>query len=660
MRSPHSIKINLSSRNAEQTSSKVFECKNSIGPSILDVAHSISDKLATEALGGLVNGNLEDLRYKLSNEDTVEVITRKHPRSLEVVRHSTAHVLAQAVQSLFDVQVTIGPVIDDGFYYDFYCKDFSFSQDDFPKIEKKMREIIKSDLPIEHSILSKSDALDKFKKMGETFKVELINDLDLEEVSIYSQGDWLDLCKGPHVQRTGQIKEFALLSTAGSYWRGDETRQSLQRIYGTAWNTKKELKDYLERRKEAKKRDHRVLGKQMKLFYFSHHSPGSPFFTPEGTIVYNELTSFIRDLYLKRGYLEVITPQIYDCEMYKTSGHYDNFAKDMFFINQDKEYALKPMNCPGHCLLYKMDQYSYRDLPLRIADFGRLHRFERSGVLHGMTRVRSMCQDDAHIFCTEDQLSGEITSFIEFLKEVYEKLGLFDIDVKVATRPKKRVGSDELWDISEKVLIDSLNDMGIKFSVESGEGAFYGPKMEFHITDAIGRSWQLGTLQLDYSMPSRFGLEYTDSSNKKCTPIMLHRAVLGTLERFMGVYIEHCAGHLPTWLSPTQVVIMNISESQMEYSKNLLDKLKGQGIRTRLDSRNETLGYKLRDAQMSKVPYFAIVGQKEVVDKKVAVRTSSTKESITMDVNEFVDNLKQEINNKNYRRFYQTGQRQIK
>lgn len=657
MRSLRSVKINLSSRNAEQTSSKIFECKNSIGPSVLDVAHSISDKLATEALGGLVNGNLEDVRYKLSNEDTVEIITSKHPKSLEIVRHSTAHVLAQAVQNLFDVQVTIGPVIDDGFYYDFYCKDFSFSQDDFPKIENKMKEIIKSDLPIKRSVLSKSEAIDKFKKMGESFKVELINDLDLDEVSIYTQGDWLDLCRGPHVQRTGQIKEFTLLSTAGSYWRGDENRQSLQRIYGTTWNNKKELKEYLNRLEEAKKRDHRVLGKQMKLFYFSPHSPGSPFFTPEGTTVYNELTSFIRQLYLKKGYHEVITPQIYDCEMYKMSGHYDNFAKDMFFINQDKEYALKPMNCPGHCLLYKMEQYSYRDLPLRIADFGRLHRFERSGVLHGMTRVRTMCQDDAHVFCTKEQLDSEIKSFIEFLKEVYEKLGLHNMVVKVATRPEKRVGDDNLWDLSEKILMGLLEKMDIAFSVAKGEGAFYGPKMEFHITDAIGRSWQLGTLQLDYSMPNRFGLEYTDSSNKKCTPIMLHRAILGTLERFIGVYLEHCAGHFPTWLSPTQVVIMNISESQMEYSKMLLDKLKSEGIRVKLDSRNETLGYKLRDAQLSKIPYFAIIGNKEVSDNKITVRTSSTKESITMDISEFIDNLKHEIINKNYRRFYQTNKR---
>ena len=643
-----SIKVNL------PKGCKVFDSDSVSGPSVLDVARSISPSLASNALGGLVNGKLEDARYNLSDGDHLEVITSKHPRSLEVVRHSAAHVLAQAVQSLFGVQVTIGPVIEDGFYYDFYCKDFSFSRDDFSKIEKKMKEIIKSDFPIKRSVLSKALALEKFESLGESFKVELINDLDLDEVSIYTQGDWLDLCKGPHVQRTGQIKEFALLSTAGSYWRGDETRQSLQRIYGTAWNTKKELGDYLEKLEEAKKRDHRVLGKQMKLFYFSHHSPGSPFFTPDGTIIYNELTSFIQELYIKRGYHEVITPQIYDCEMYKTSGHYDNFSKDMFFINQDKEYALKPMNCPGHCLLYKMGQYSYRDLPLRIADFGRLHRFERSGVLHGMTRVRTMCQDDAHIFCTEDQLDCEIKSFIEFLKEVYEKLGLEDIVVKVATRPDKRVGSDKLWDVSEKILMDSLSAMGITFSVESGEGAFYGPKMEFHITDAIGRSWQLGTLQLDYSMPSRFGLEYTDSSNKKCTPIMLHRAILGTLERFIGVYIEHCAGHLPTWLSPVQVVIMNVSESQTSYSKSLFDKLVGEGIRVKLDSRNETLGYKLRDAQVAKVPYFAIVGKKEVSDNTVSVRSSSSKESISMDVSEFINNLKKEIINKDYRRFYQT------
>ncbi|MCB0394803.1 MAG: threonine--tRNA ligase, partial [Bdellovibrionales bacterium] len=588
-----------------------------------------------------------DLRTPLASGTRLEIITYKHKMAPEVYRHSAAHIMAQAVQSLWpDVQVTIGPVIENGFYYDFFAER-KFVPEDLEKIEKKMEDIVSKDLPIVKEVVKSKDAIEQFKKMGEHFKAEIIADLNTDEVSIYHQGDWFDLCRGPHLQTTGQLKAFKVLSVAGAYWRGDETKAQLQRIYATAWPDKKELALYLERLEEAKKRDHRKLGKELGLFHFHNYSPGSPFFTPKGTTIYKELVGFIQYLYRKHGYHEVITPEIFDIEMYKTSGHYENFAENMYFTEQEeRELAVKPMNCPGHCLLFGMDKHSYRELPLRIADFGRLHRFERSGALHGITRVRSMCQDDAHIFCTNAQLSSEVKKFVDFLNEVYAALGLDDIVVRVATRPEKRVGSDEDWDRSEKTLMDSLSTLGINFEVSPGDGAFYGPKIEFHVRDAIGRSWQLGTLQLDFNMPHRFGLTYTGDDNSEHTPLMLHRAILGTLERFIGVYLEHRSGHLPTWMAPVQVQILNITDRQNEYCESIKSELEMSGIRVHFDDRNEKLGYKIREGRNMRIPYLAIVGEKEAEEGKVSVQMRGGLKKDGISKEEFIQTVIQEVKNR--------------
>lgn len=618
-------------------------------PTILQVAESIGPRLAKDTVGGRINGQKEivDLRTSLNDGDKLEIITLSKDDSNEVVRHSAAHILAQAVQEIWpDIQVTIGPVIENGFYYDFYSEK-PFNDDDLLAIEKKMQEIIKRDIPIVRENWDKKQAVDVFSKMGENFKVEIIDELDEKQVGIYKQGEWFDLCRGPHVQKTGQVKAIKLLSHAGSYWRGDENKAQLQRIYGTAFNDKKALKQHLHNLEEAKKRDHRKLGKELGLFFFNQLSPGGPFFTPRGSVVYNQLVEYIRDKYREHGYSEVITPQIFDVDLYHQSGHYENYRENMYFSKiDDRDFSVKPMNCPGHCLIYASEHRSYRELPFRIADFGRLHRYERSGVMHGLTRVRSFAQDDAHIFCTIEQMQEEIKGFMTFLKEVYETLGMPNYKIFLSTRPEKRMGSDEIWDKAEGALQTALENLNLDYEVNPGDGAFYGPKLDIMFVDALSRSWQLGTLQCDFNMPQAFKLKYVGDDNSEYPPVMLHRAILGSVERFIGVYLEHTAGHLPVWMTPTQVKILNLTDRQQEYCQKLYQSLKSEGIRVEYDDRSEKLGFKIREAQLQKVPYMLIIGDQELENETIAVRLKSGKNISNVKADEFTSLLKQEIENR--------------
>ena len=616
-------------------------------PTVLQVAESIGTRLAKETVGARLNGQSEivDLRTVLDDGTRLEIITTKnHEAANEVVRHSAAHVMAQAVQELWpEVKVTIGPVIDEGFYYDFHSEE-PFTDEKLELIEKKMAEIIKRNDTLESETWSASQAVEFFENIGETFKKEIIEDLGSEEVTVYKQGEWLDLCRGPHVQRTGQIKAFKVLSTAGAYWRGDENREQLQRVYATAFVDKKDLKDYLYRLEEAKKRDHRKLGKDLGLFHFHRYSPASPFFTPKGATIYSGLQDFMKNLYTKYGYQEVITPQIFDVDLYKTSGHYDNYADNMYFTKIDeRDFSVKPMNCPGHCVLYGAEKKSYRDLPWRIADFGRLHRYERSGVVHGLTRVRTFCQDDAHIFCTLEQMQGEIEGFMQMLTETYETLGMKEYKIYLSTRPEKRMGSDEIWDRSEAALEEGLKHLGLPYEINPGDGAFYGPKLDIMFVDALKRPWQLGTLQCDFNMPESFSLSYVGEDNSEHRPVMLHRAILGSLERFIGVYLEHTAGHLPAWLSPNQVVILNVTDRVNEYCEELLKNLRSRGIRVVFDHRNEKLNKKIREAQLHKVPYMVIVGDREAQERKLSLRLRHGETLQGVDEQDFLEKLLTEV-----------------
>ncbi len=632
-------------------------------PSVLEVAARIGAGLAKATLGAKFNGqpDVQDLRAPVPNGTKIEIVTTKSPEGLEVIRHSAAHVMAQAVQAIWpDVKVTIGPVVDNGFYYDFDSPR-TFSPDDFEKIEKKMMEIINADLEIKREEMSAEQAKATFAKLGEKFKLELIDDIvaktGTKTVGIYHNGDqWFDLCRGPHVQRTGQIKAVKLMSIAGAYWRADETREQLQRVYATAFADKKELDQYLSRLEEAKKRDHRKLGKDLGLFMFHPYAPGSPFFTGKGTVIYNELVGLMRDLYREFNYQEVITPQVFDVELFKTSGHFQNYRENMYFAAIDKsaqkeviegaderQSSMKPMNCPSHCLMFGAEKHSYRDLPLRIADFGRLHRFERSGVMHGLTRVRTFCQDDAHIFCRPDQMQAEIVDFMKLTMKTYEILGMTEFKLLVATRPENRMGSDEIWDQAEGALMKGLESLGLKYGISPGDGAFYGPKVEIHFVDAIGRSWQLGTIQIDYNLPEAFGLEYVGEDNHAHRPVMLHRAILGSLERFIGVYLEHTSAKLPTWLAPTQAVLMNVTDKQDEYSKECLAKLKALGIRAEYDARNEKLGFKIREAQLQKIPYMLVVGDQEVQNRTVTIRLNDGRNVNGVSFDQLAQVLKTEV-----------------
>lgn len=619
-------------------------------PSALEVAQRIGPGLAKSTVGAKVNGDKEviDFRAPLKDGTRLEIVTMKSPEANDVIRHSGAHVMAQAVQEIWpDVKVTIGPVIDEGFFYDFDSPR-TFSPEDLEKIQKKMEEIVKRDVEIKREDWPIQKAIDTFKTMGERFKVELIEDLAKKgekTVGIYHQGEWFDLCRGPHVPKTGFIKAVKVLHTAGSYWRGDEKNPMLQRVYATAFSDKKELADYLFRMEEAKKRDHRKLGKDLGLFHFHQWAPGSPFFTGKGATIYNELQKYVREKYMEYDYKEVITPQIFDVELFHTSGHYENYKENMYFTEvEEREFASKPMNCPGHCLLYKADRYSYRDLPLRIADFGRLHRFERSGTMHGLVRVRTFCQDDAHIFCRTEQLQEEIRGFMKMLNEVYQTLGMSNYKVFLSTRPEKRIGTDADWDHAEGALAAALKSLEIPYEINPGDGAFYGPKLDIMFVDALKRPWQLGTIQCDPNLPQRFELNYVGEDNKEHRPLMLHRAILGSLERFIGVYLEHCAGHLPTWLAPTQVQILNVTDRQAEYCEQLEKHFAAKGVRVQWDRRAEKLGYKIREAQLQKVPYMLIIGDKEVETKSVSIRMRSGAVHNNLELSKFTDELLSEIN----------------
>lgn len=621
-------------------------------PTVLEVAESIGSKLAKDTVGAKLNGNKEivDLRTKLGDGTRLQIITVKSEEGRDIIRHSAAHILAQAAQELFPgTQVTIGPVTADGFYYDFYREE-PFSPDDLRALEKKMSHIIKQNLPLTKKVVPREEAIATFKEMGEDFKVELIQDLpESEEISIYTQGEaWFDLCRGPHIQKTGQIKAFKLLSLAGSYWRGDETRESLQRIYGTAFESKEALAEHLHLLEEAKKRDHRKLGKDLDLFTIvGEYAPGSPFFTSKGAFVYNSLQDYMREKYRKYNYDEVISPQIFDTSLYHRSGHYDNYKENMFFTEIDgREFSVKPMNCPGHCVLYATKKKSYRELPLRIADFGRLHRYERSGVMHGLTRVRTFCQDDAHVFCRVDQLQSEIAELMTFLNEVYQELGMPDYKIFLSTRPAKRMGSDEVWDKAEEALQEALKSLDLPFEINEGDGAFYGPKLDIMFVDALKREWQLGTLQCDFNLPEAFDLDFVNEKNENERPVMLHRAILGSIERFIGVYLEHTAGRLPLWLCPTQIKILNISEKHIPFCKELSQKFKDEGIRVEFDSRAEKLGYKIREAQLEQVPYMITCGDQEVESGNISVRLRTGEVKKDVNLEGFIKDIKEKNNAK--------------
>ena len=568
-----------------------------------------------------VNGRLVDLSRALDHDATLEWVSPESPDGLDTLRHSTAHLMAQAVQNLFPgTQVTIGPTIENGFYYDFKRSE-PFSPEELERIEKRMEELVKADLKIVREELARGEAIDLFRSMGEHYKVEIIEGIPDERVSLYRQGDWLDLCRGPHVPSTAALKAFKLTSIAGAYWRGDSRNEQLQRIYGTAWASRKDLDAYLKRVEEAKQRDHRRLGPALDLFSLHPIAPGSPFFHPKGTIIYNRLIQYIRELYARYGYSEVVTPLIYKTDLWKTSGHYEAFRDDMFLMDvHDGEYGVKPMNCPGHCYLFASRKYSYRDLPIRFADFSRLHRFEPSGVLSGLTRVRSFAQDDAHIYCTPEQLDHELEQFVAMTKEVYKVFGFDRIEVTLQTRPEKFLGRIELWESAEGALRRCLERAGFAIKVLPGEGAFYGPKIGFDFRDVLERSWTLATVQIDCAMPERFDLRYVTPEGTEAVPVMLHRAVLGSIERFIAILLEHCAGAFPLWLAPVQTRILTVTDAQKQYAENVFEQLRRDDWRAELDDRNEKLGYKIREAQLAKIPYALVIGDKEVAAETVAPR----------------------------------------
>lgn len=592
--------------------------------SVLDVAASIGPGLMRSAVAGRVNGQLVDLGHLIEVDTGLAIITERDEAALDVIRHSTAHLLAMAVKQLFpEAQVTIGPTVEDGFYYDFaYSRPFT--PDDLQAIQSRMEELAKADLPVTRQVMARDDAVQFFTGLGERYKAEIIASIpDNQTISLYRQGDFVDLCRGPHVPSTGKLKAFRLMKLAGAYWRGDARNEMLQRIYGTAWLDKKDLKAYLHRLEEAEKRDHRKLGKQMGLFHLQDEAPGMVFWHDHGWRIYLRLEQFIRAKLRQHGYQEVRTPQVIDRSLWEKSGHWDKF-QDMMFTTQSehREFAIKPMNCPAHLQIYNQGLRSYRDLPLRLAEFGSCHRNEPSGTLHGLMRVRNFVQDDAHIFCTDGQILSEVLAFIDLLFEVYGDFGFSEVLIKLSTRPAKRVGDDALWDKAEQALEDALNQKGLAWELQPGEGAFYGPKIEFSLKDCLARVWQLGTIQLDFSMPERLGAHYMAEDNTRKTPVMLHRAILGSLERFIGILIEHYAGRLPLWLAPVQAMVMTITDRQAAYAQELTEQLVAKGLRAEIDLRNEKIGYKIREATLNKIPYLLVVGDAEVENRTVALRTS--------------------------------------
>ena len=610
-----------------------------------DLAGGIGPRLLEAALAVRVDGQVRDLKAPLPDQARVAIITGKDKDALEIIRHSTAHLTAQAVQRLFpNAKVGIGPVVEDGFYYDFQVEKF-FTPEDLAAIEDEMRKIVAEGVPVVREELKRDDALARFEGMGEHMKVELVSSIPASEtISGYSQGDFYDLCRGPHVPDTGKLKAFKLLSTAAAYWKGDEKNAQLCRVYGTAFVTPKELEEHLQRLEEARARDHRKLGKELGLFSFHPEAPASPFFHPKGTVVYNELVNYMRSLYARQGYSEVITPMAIDVGLWKTSGHYDHYVDNMYFTTVDeREYALKPMNCPSHCLIYGNGRHSYRDLPIRYADFGRLHRYERSGVTHGLTRVRTFCQDDAHIYCAPEQMKVEMASFLAFIQNVYHTFGFDDLQVELSTRPESRLGTEEMWDQAEGALADAMKEAGMAYEVNPGDGAFYGPKIDFKVVDALKRPWQLGTLQVDYSMPSRFGLIYVKPDGSEGTPVMLHRAILGSLERFMGILIEHCAGAFPTWLAPVQLIVLPITDRAHAFAQTIRERALDLGFRVELDLRNEKVNAKIRDAQLSKIPYMLVLGDREAAAGTVSVRHRHKGDLGAQPLEAFLELLGQEV-----------------
>ncbi len=611
---------------------------------VFDVAQSIGTGLAKAAIAGKLLDKLVDTSFTIRNDVELQIITSKDHEGLEIIRHSAAHLLAQAVKSLFPlVQVTIGPVIENGFYYDFAFQR-PFTPDDLEHIEKKMRQLAAENLTVSHRIVTRDEAIKLFESMGEHYKTEIIRDISEDEpLTIYQQGDFIDLCRGPHTPTTGFIKAFKLTKLAGAYWRGDSNNEMLQRIYGTAWPDKKALQAHLRRLEEAEKRDHRLIAKKMNLFHFQKEAPGCVFWHPNGWTMVRIIRDYIRTVIEKYGYQEVNTPQMIDTSLWDRSGHLAKFGDDIFQLKaEQRDYAIKPMNCPAHVQIFNQGLRSYRELPMRLSEFGSCHRNEPSGTLHGLMRLRGFVQDDAHIFCTEDQIEQELLSFIDQLHEVYTNFGFNDVIYKLSTRPEKRVGNDELWDKAEQALASALDKKGVKWDILSGEGAFYGPKIEFSLRDCLDRVWQLGTIQVDFSMPERLGAQYVAEDGSKKVPVMLHRAILGSVERFLGILIEHYAGRFPLWLAPIQVVVMNITDRQHEYVVQVVEKLKKSGFRAALDLRNEKIGFKIREHTIARIPYQVVIGDREVEEGTITVRGCKEKPA-TLTVLEFMRQLQLEI-----------------
>ena len=611
---------------------------------VAEIAQSIGAGLARAALAGMVDGKLVDTSYRVESDAEIRIVTDKDAEGLEILRHSTAHLLAHAVKELYpEAQVTIGPVIEDGFYYDFSFQR-PFTPEDLAAIEKRMGEIARRDLKVERILMPRAAAVKLFEGMGERYKAEIIASIpDGEAISLYRQNNFIDLCRGPHVPSTGKLKVFHLMKVAGAYWRGDSRNEMLQRIYGTAWARKEDQDAYLTRLEEAEKRDHRKLGRALDLFHMQEEAPGMVFWHPRGWVIWQQIEQYMRRVLAENGYREVRAPLVLDVSMWKRSGHWDNFRENMFFTeSESREYAVKPMNCPGHVQIFNAGLKSYRDLPLRLAEFGSCHRNEPSGALHGLMRVRGFTQDDAHIFCTEAQVEPEVMQFIDFLRRVYADFGFDDTLIKFSTRPVRRVGSDEQWDRAEAALRAALERTQLRYDVQPGEGAFYGPKIEFSLRDSLGRVWQCGTMQLDFSMPGRLGAEYVADDNTRRAPVMLHRAILGSFERFIGILIEHHGGAMPLWLAPVQVVVMNITEHQAGYAGDIQRELAAAGFRAEADLRNEKISYKIREHSLQKLPYQVIVGDKEVAARKVAVRTRRGEDLGQMSLADFISRLNAE------------------
>jgi threonyl-tRNA synthetase len=612
---------------------------------VADLAASIGPGLAKAALAGRVDGKLVDTSFVIDSDAAVAIVTARDPDGLEILRHSTAHLLAQAVQAIYpDAQVTIGPVIEDGFYYDFAFKR-PFTPDDLAKFEAKMHEFARADLKVERRLMPRDAAVETFRKLGENYKAEIISSIPAnEDISLYGQGDWFDLCRGPHVPSTGKLGAFKLMKVAGAYWRGDSRNEMLQRIYGTAWPDEKSLKAYLTRLEEAEKRDHRRLGRELGLFHTQEEAVGSVFWHPKGWTLWRTIEQYMRERLAREGYVEVRTPQLVDRSLWERSGHWENYAPNMFIAeSEERILAVKPMNCPCHVMIYRQGIKSYRDLPLRMAEFGACHRNEPSGALHGIMRVRAFTQDDAHIFCTEEQVNSETAAFCALLKSVYADFGFSDIAIKFSDRPAKRAGSDELWDKAEAALKGACEAAGLEYTLNPGEGAFYGPKLEFVLRDAIGRDWQCGTLQLDPVLPELLGAEYIGEDGAAHTPLMLHRAVLGSMERFIGILIEHHAGRFPTWLAPVQAVVLNITDAQAEYAARAAEFLRNQGLRVETDLRNEKVGFKIREHTLQRVPYLLVAGDREAGSNSLAVRTRSGQDLGAMSLEEIASRLAREV-----------------